>query len=175
MKRPEVRTVFPKRKIVAVPGLRPLATWPRFRLVVCFGLVVLLRSATITELGSTDNQSVRCALDLNGAAPSGCIPEGNATLKSTQKAQPSSSQHSAQQCLEGPVMGRRALVGSDTGMLVGASLCKRKTQERASSLPTCMCRPHEQRRNSARPGVELNGASRRPRPENTFASFCLCI
>ena len=48
-----------------------------------------------------------------------------------------------------PAMGRRALVQSDTGALMGASLYQRKHPRGASSLPTCTCRLHERRRNSA--------------------------
>ena len=66
-------------------------------------------------------------------------------------------------------MGRRVLVGSDTGALMGGSLFKRKHPRGASSLPTCTCRLHERRQNSARLRVELTGASWRPRPESDFA------
>ena len=72
-------------------------------------------------------------------------------------------------------MGRRVLVGSDTGVLVGGSLFKRKHPRGAGSLPTRACRLHERRRNSARPEVELDGASRRPRPESDFAFVFICF
>ena len=66
-------------------------------------------------------------------------------------------------------MGWRAPVRSDTGALLGASSCKRKHPRGAGSLPTRACRLHERRRNSARPEVEPDGASRRPRLETGVA------
>ena len=72
-------------------------------------------------------------------------------------------------------MGRRALVQSDTGALMGVSSCQRKHPRGASSLPTRACRLHERRRNFAGPRVALNGASRRPHPESDCAFFFLCI
>ena len=77
--------------------------------------------------------------------------------------------------LEKPAMGWRAPVRSDTGALLGASSCKRKHPRGAGSLPTRACRLHERRRNSARPEVEPDGASRRPRLETFSACFCLFI
>ena len=59
---------------------------------------------------------------------------------------------------------RACVVRTRTGALWFASLYQRKQPRGAGSLPARTCRLHERRRNSARPKVEPNVASRTPLP-----------